>query len=473
MATARDLVEANAYERRRLVAAFAFDGAGGPVPGPSRSGRTVLGGVVLAGLLLGGAAAAGLLGFRDPNGWTGPGLVVSEETGASYLILEEGSHPVLRPVLNATSARLALGAGDLTPRILAQETIDGQVLGDTIGIPGAPAALPGPARLVQSGWTACAGHGPGLRVRVAASPGVRPVPGNGVVVASRGAHYVVAPAGSNSTGMPTAYSYRLPGGPRRAEGDEEDTLLDELGLPILEQAPRVPAGWLALFPPGGDLAWPSFGLTGFGRRAPAAGSWGVPAGARVGDVLTSDRGSFLLTRRGPAELTDFALAVYRHVTTPRGRLTDGSFRIGRAPLEHAVDDAPRVGRAREPYLSARWPASRLSPVLGRPCAELIARPGTAPTVQLATDPVGEAGVAAGRGAFVRSGGWGGRAAGPPYVVDATGVAFPLVGPEAADRLGYGDTVAPVVPASWLDLFERGVPLSVEAALSGVRPAGAS
>jgi hypothetical protein len=473
VATARDLVEANACERRRLVAAFTFGGQGCPVPEPSRSGRTVLGGLVLAGLLLGGAASAGLLGFRDPNGWTGPGLVVSDETGASYLVLEEGSHPVLHPVLNATSARLALGAGDLTPRILAQETIDDQVIGATIGIPGAPATLPGPARLVQSGWTACAGNGPRLRVRVAESPGVRRLPRGGVVVASRGAHYVVAPAGSGATGVPTAHAYRLPGGSRRAEGDEQDTLLDELGLPIRDEAPRVPAGWLALFPAGGDLAWPSFGLTGFGRRAPGAGSWGVPAGARVGDVLTTDDGSFLLTRRGPAELTDFALAVYRHVTTPRGRLTDGRFRTGRAPLEHAVDDAPRVGRAREPYLAARWPASRVRPVLGRSCAELTAGPGTAPTVRLATDPVGEAGVTPGWGAFVRSGGWGGRAAGPPYVVDATGVAYPLVGREAVDRLGYGDTDAPVVPASWLDLFERGVPLSVEAALSRVRPAGPS
>jgi hypothetical protein len=94
-------------------------------------------------------------------------------------------------------------------------------------------------------------------------------------------------------------------------------------------------------------------------------------------------------------------------------------------------------------------------------------------VQLATDPVGEAGVAAGHGAYVRSGGWGGRAAGPPYVVDATGVAYPIVGPEAVDRLGYGDTLAPVVPASWLELFGRGVPLSVEAALSRVRPGAAS
>ena len=104
MSTAHDLVEANAYERRRLVAAFAFGGRGCPVPEPSRSGRTVLGALVLAGLLLGGAASAGRLGFRDPNGWTGPGLVVSDETGASYLILDEGSHRVLRPVLNATSA---------------------------------------------------------------------------------------------------------------------------------------------------------------------------------------------------------------------------------------------------------------------------------------------------------------------------------------------------------------------------------
>lgn len=473
MSTARDLVEANAYERRRLVDAFASGGPSVPVPEPARSGRTILGGLVLAGLLLGGAASAGLLGFRDPNGWAGPGLVVSDETGASYLILEEGSHPVLRPVLNATSARLALGAGELRPRIVAQETIDDQVIGAAIGIPGAPAALPGPARLVQTGWTACAGDGANLRTRVAESPGVRRVPGGGFLVASRGAHYVVARAGPDGTGVPTSYAFRLPGGSRPAEGDEQDTLLDELGLPIREEALGVPHGWLALLPAGGDLAWPSFGLTGFGRPAPGAGSWGVPAGARVGDVLTTDDGSFLLTRRGPAELTDFALAVYRHVTTPRGRLTDGPLRAGRAPLEHVVVDAPRVGRARKPYLAARWPATRLSPVLGRPCAELTAGPRTAPAVQLATDPVGLAGVAAGRGAYVRSGGWGGRGAGPPYVVDAAGVAYPLVGPEAVDRLGYGDTDAPVVPASWLDLFERGVRLSVEAALSRVRAAGGS
>ena len=53
------------------------------------------------------------------------------------------------------------------------------------------------------------------------------------------------------------------------------------------------------------------------------------------------------------------------------------------------------------------------------------------------------------------------------------MAYPVVGREAVERLGYGDTDAPVVPAPWLDLFERGVPLSVDAALSRVRPVGVS
>ena len=117
--------------------------------------------------------------------------------------------------------------------------------------------MPGPARLVQSGWTACTGDGPRLRVRVAASQGARPVPRGGVVVASRGAHYVVAPAGSDSTGAPTAHAYRLPGGSRRAEGDEQDTLLDELGLPIRRR--------LLGCPPGGS------------RSSPRAATWPGPA----------------------------------------------------------------------------------------------------------------------------------------------------------------------------------------------------
>jgi len=292
-------------------------------------------------------------------------------------------------------------------------------------------------------------------------------------VESRGVHYLVAREAPDGETAPTARAYRLPVGRRHPEGDERDTLLDELGLPIRKEATHVPQQWLALLPAGGPLAWRSFGLRGLGSRAPGAGSLGVPTAARVGDVLTTPDGSFLLTRDGPAELTEFALTVYRHVPTPRGRLAEGPSRPDGAPLELVVDDAPSVGRASEPYRAARWPASGLEPVRGPACAELTARVRAAPSVDVATSPEGRVGVASGRGAYVRSGGWGGRGAGPAFVVDATGTAYPLVGRESADRLGYGDTPAPVVPGSWLDLFERGVRLSVGAARSGVRPAGGS
>lgn len=471
MVTARDLVEANAFARRRLVTALVAGAPGGREPEPARAGRTCVGGLVLAVLLLGGGAVTELLGPPDPEEWARPGLVVSDETGEAYLVLRAGDHPTLWPVRNSTSARLALDAGELRPRVVAQEAIDEQVIGETVGISGAPTTLPAPSRLVQTGWSACAGGG--LRPRVAASPGVRRVAGSGLVVTSRGVRYVVARAGPDGTGTSTAHAYRLPRRPSGAVGDEQDTLLDELGLPIRDEATAVPARWLALFPPGGDLDWASFRLGGLGRPAPAAGSFGVPAGARVGDVLTTRAGSFLLTRRGPATLTAFALTVYRHVATPRGRLTGGPTRAGAAPLERRVTAAPSVGRAAMPYAGASWPASRLRPVRGRPCAELTTRARAAPTVQIATDPVGEAGVAPGRGAYVRAGGWGGGARGAPVVVDATGVAHRVVGPDAADRLGYGGTVAPVVPVPWLDLFERGVPLSVDAALAGLRLADGS
>lgn len=464
--TARDLVEANAHDRRRLATALVAGAPGGREPELARPGGALAGGLVLAVLLTVGGSVAGHLGPGDRDAWDEPGLVVSERTGASYLVLDAGDHPTLRPVLNNTSARLAVEAGALHPRIVGQEVIDDQVLGEAVGIAGAPAALPSPSRLVQTGWTACAGEGSGLRVRVAASPAARPLAGSGLVVASRGVRYVVARAAADGGAAPTVRAYRLPGGPRGATG-EQDALLEDLGLPIRAEATPVPHRWLALFPRGGDLGWASFGLSGLGRPAPAAGSLGVPVGARVGDVLATGEGSFLLTRRGPAELTAFALAVYRHAATPGGA----------APRVIRVRDVPGAARAGRPYLAARWPASRLRPVRGRPCAQLATRDRAAPTVRLVSDPGGndrvEAGVAPGRGAYVRVGGWGGRVRGSPYVVDAAGVASAVVGPDAVERLGYGDTAAPVVPVPWLGLFERGVPLSVDAALSGISSAGGS
>ena len=117
MATKRDLVEAHAFSRRRLVTAFVSGAPGGREVEPVRPGRTIVGGLALSVLLILGAVIAGVFAPRTPEDWNTVGLVVSKDDGGLYVITEASEHPVLRPVINVTSAKLILGdlATDPTP----------------------------------------------------------------------------------------------------------------------------------------------------------------------------------------------------------------------------------------------------------------------------------------------------------------------------------------------------------------------
>ena len=101
---------------------------------------------------------------RAPDDWKKPGLIISKDTGSAYVIVEDSSDPELRPVINSTSAKLILGA-DAKPTLIAQDTIDDQRIGDDIGILGAPASVPTPSLLIDTGWTACTAADAGIRVR--------------------------------------------------------------------------------------------------------------------------------------------------------------------------------------------------------------------------------------------------------------------------------------------------------------------
>jgi type VII secretion protein EccB len=479
MATKRDLVEAYSFSRRRLVTAFVSGAPGGREVEPTRPGRTIVGGLALAVLLVAGAAIAGIFAPRDPDAWNKPGLVVSKETGAAYVILEESDHPVLRPVINITSARLIL-QGDVEPTLVSQDTIDEQVIGDDIGILGAPASLPTPSLLIETGWTACTDHRTGLRLAVGEDPDVQRIPDSGFLVESEGVHYVIA-QGHESHGEPAgAFRYELPE-PDRPRDDVRDNLLGDLGLPIVSSAKQVSDDFLALVPPGGRLDFAGFGLTGFGDPVDFQGNDGVPDDSRVGDVVTftasdgQDR-SMLFTEEGPTVLDPFALALYRWTETPHGRLAPGT-RVGDSPVETTQEVPPTAGQALPPYDGARWPDHLLQTETGEQCAELTTRPGEPPSVQIATDPgetASAAGlaagrraipaVAAGRGAYVLSGDWADGSDGSPYVIDAKGKSYALVGADTAERLGYGDVPVVVVPDSWVELFDTGVNLSVDDAL---------
>jgi type VII secretion protein EccB len=467
MATKRDLVEAHQFSRRRLVTAFVSGAPGGREVEPARPGRALVGGLALALLVVAGGAVTGLILGRDEADWKQPGLVISKDLGQPYLVsTPEDGGLVIRPVVNITSARLILGA-DADPTYVSEEAINAERIGEPIGIIDAPAQVPHPDDLVETGWTACTSVGTGLRLRLADPPGVAAATGAGFLVESQGVRYVVAQAASAGGEQPSAYTYALP----RDRG-AQDNMLRDLGLSVGADAMKVSSDWLRLWPVGGALDFETFGIDGAGEPASyAGGSSGIPAKARVGDIVTTPGESVVLAPKGPVPLDAFSLAVLR------------SSKIdGREVKELPAD---RIGVARlAPNRAAHWPETTLTQVRGEYCAELTTSAGQVPVVALGVQPVPDASardvpqeqravsVSAGGGAYVLSGAWTDTDEGSPFLVDANGVSYPLVGSDAAGNLGFEGYDAPVVPDSWVKLLDPGVNLSVADALCPpVRPNG--
>jgi type VII secretion protein EccB len=467
MATKRDLVEAHQFSRRRLIAAFVSGAPGGREVEPARPGRPLIGGLALALLVVAGGAVSGLIFGREDAGWKQTGLVISEESGQPFLVsTPEDGGLVIRPVVNVTSARLILGS-DAKPTYVSEDAITAQRIGEPIGILNAPANVPEPDALVESGWTACTGAESGLQLTLARRPGVAPAPEAGFLVESRGVRWVIAQSVSGRGEQPSAYAYELPRDP-----GVQDNLLRDLGLGVGADATKVTTEWLALWPIGGALEWETFGIAGAGSPAGyAGGASGIPRAARVGDIVTTPGESVVLAEQGPRPLDAFAVAVLRNATI------DGQ------PVREL--EADRIGVARlSSDLNAHWPETTLTHVRGEYCAELRTDAGEVPVVALGVTPGSTASsldvpprqravtVTAGGGAYVLSGSWADTDDGSPYLVDSNGVTYPLVGPDAADNLGFEGFAVPVVPDSWVKLFDRGVNLSVDDALCPpVRPSG--
>jgi len=110
--------------------------------------RSLLVGGVLGALALGACAVLGLL---HPQGAVGNAHIISgKSSGGLYVIQQDGK---LDPVLNLTSARLIAGTAE-TPDSVAESKLTSYARGPLLGIPGAPAALPGSASS-GSNWTLC------------------------------------------------------------------------------------------------------------------------------------------------------------------------------------------------------------------------------------------------------------------------------------------------------------------------------
>jgi hypothetical protein len=455
VATKKDLVEAHAFSRRRLVTAFVSGAPGGREVEPVRPGRVLIGGVALSVLLLAGAAIAGFLLGRPPAQWLDEGsFVISKDTGEQYVVLRGGDDPLLQRVPNYVSAQLLLERADLTPFTVRDKYIRTVQLGEDLGIEGAPAGLPTAEELVDDGWTACTGSGAGIKVAIQQAPTLEHLTGSAFLVSHEGRQWLIATAPPVGNTQGRAYRFPMP-----ADETSASTVGNRLGFgasPV-----EVDEDWLNLFPPGEALEKDAFGVEREGAPVPYGDTGTDLSPYRIGDLLLSSTGRYyLLGDEKPERLNDFAAMVYDVVGSPAAEFS--------GDLVASFGDAPVPGE---------WPAALPAPVgSGALCGVLHpGAAGTDPAVSLATnatgaaDPVDDVGsgrhevdVEPSAGAYVLSGSDAAADGGTPYVIDTKGQKYEL-GPRVPEFIGYAEVAPPLVPSSWLEFFEPGVLLSTNSA----------
>ncbi len=453
MATKKDLVEAHAFSRRRLVTAFVSGAPGGREVEPVRPGRVLIGGVALSVLLLAGAAVAGFLLGRPPAQWLEAGsFIISKDTGEQYVVMRGGDEPLLQRVPNFVSAQLLLEQADLTPYTVRDKYIRTVQLGEDLGIEGAPAGLPSADELVDDGWTSCTGDGVGIKVAVQQSPTVQDLVGSAFLVSHRGRQWLITTAPPVGAEQGRAHRFPMP-----ADETQSSTVANRLGFGA--SATEVGGDWLNLFPLGEALEEEAFEISRDGEPVAYGGSGTDLSQHRIGDLLLSGTGRYyLLGDEAPVELSPFA-----------GMLYDV---VGRAATEVPEDLVARFGLPDHP---GEWPKALPSAIdNGSLCGVLHPGVGADPAVSLATNPTGPADpaeVSPGRhdvdvepsaGAYVLSGSDAAAEGGTPYVIDTKGEKY-VLGPRVPEYLGYAEVTPPLVPSSWLEFFEPGVPLSTNRA----------
>jgi type VII secretion protein EccB len=152
MASRSDQLHSHQFALQRVVGALAMRDAD-----PSSSPMRRIGGALFASVMLAalGLAAVGVYGLLKPGGnerWRdGASVIVEEETGARFVFLDG----VLHPVLNQTSALLAVGSAQPKTALVSRASLASVPRGLPLGIPGAPDPLPPRAALLDDRWSVC------------------------------------------------------------------------------------------------------------------------------------------------------------------------------------------------------------------------------------------------------------------------------------------------------------------------------
>lgn len=201
MPSNKEILEAQRYNRRRLITAFTSGIPGGrELESKSPFVPLIVGSVVVA-IMLGVGVVMSRFAPTLPQDWQDSTLIVVKGTGARYYTIRG----VLRPVTNITSARLLSEAGKYKTSEVPASTIDGIRRGSQIGITGIPDDVPKADQLHSDQWFSCDISGK-PHTWVAQLPAARTARGSALVKSQDGDVFLISnglrhkiPSGSGQT----------------------------------------------------------------------------------------------------------------------------------------------------------------------------------------------------------------------------------------------------------------------------------
>lgn len=444
MSTKRDLVEAHAFSRRRLVTAFVSGAPGGREVEPVRPGRTIIGGLALAVLMVAGAAVVGVLSPRTPPDWREAGIVIAKESGRNYVVLEDdGSLIPTDPV----SARLIFG--DAEPKSVSIDEISKVDIGEDIGIVGAPASVPPTSLLVDSGWSACINDQGGEQIRIDRDP---------AVTAQSGAGLLVTEGSGDGAATWLLAASEVDGGMRRYEIPQQRDVASLSNFLGFGEPLQVGTAWLNLFPEGRELSADSFPTQPGGTVPAYADQIAAEGTLEVGDLVLLNGRHYLLGDDEVYALPDFAAEFYKTLHNVDA-IDATDIEVGSSPID-GIRDWP----ATEPVeVDGEQPCAVLDAEAGEPARTLIGGVEEDSPAAAGSDDSLRVSVGPGQGAYVRTAGFGDSSGGQPWMIDASGKRFPFGSTEDAGKLGYGSYDVPTVPDAWIEGLEPGPELSAAAA----------
>jgi type VII secretion protein EccB len=461
----RDQVQAYFYHIGRLLAAVMHGKPDTPEPPNRRPLFGLFVGLLIAGVIAGGFGIYGV--FRPGGGgnWRQAGvIIIVKETGARYLYLDNQ----LRPVLNYTSARLALNNPGAAVVTVSRNSIASVPVGAPIGIPGAPDSLPVPQHMLSTPWTVCA--------QTAAGPGATTstlmlsAPAEQELGADEG-FYVATPDGQRYL-VWQGHRYRI-GTPAAAAA---------LGYSTATPVPVTPS-WVNPIPAGRDLAFPS--IAGRGAHGPVIGGVATTVG-QVYEVMNPATGAsqlYLARADGFVRLSTTAAALILAdpaVKQAYGAKPVGAVTVGAAELDQSqvlattefVDGLPpkpprpaAVGDGMAACVKYTFNSAGLAVSVTRTAGTAMQ---SAAQVPRATDDGATANrivMSAGTGVLARTVTAPGAAPGALFLVTEMGVKFPISDDGAAGALGFGGAAAVPVPNELLATIPTGPVLSPAAALA--------